>query len=158
MRPPAGQWQASAPIACAVCLVLALSGCGGSSNADTQKVAATSISKQEFVARAEEICARGRLRGLRYEPVGDDESEREALASAIDATLLPALGEVVDEIYALGAPAGGRQRIEDLLNALQQAVDEAEEFDEPTLEQVEKLLAPPGALARKQGLEACVFA
>jgi hypothetical protein len=132
--------------------VLALAGCG----AETQTVATASISSDEFDQRAEAICARGRLRGLRYEPA-EDQPEREALANGIETILLPALGEVVDEIYELGAPAGERRQTETFLVELRGGIDNSEELDAPTLERVEELLEPSAAIARKQGLSACAF-
>ena len=136
-----------------VLFVLAVSlwtGCGGG-------LSTSSMSQAEFTGRAETICAHGRLRSLRFHPPPHGLPERARLTEAIDSTLLPAIQGVVDEIYALGAPAERKARTEAFLTAMQEGIDEAEELDAPTVEGVEKLLARSGQLAQKDGLESCAY-
>lgn len=150
MRQPTRQ---ATVLALAAIWIAGAVGCGD----DAPTVAASSLSPSEFVAEAEEICARGRLQGLRFQPPEDGESEQEALFAAIDNALLPSLQGVIDEMYELGAPHGNEARIEALLIAMQKAVDEGEALDRPTVEKMENLLAPSGRLARKAGLESCIY-
>jgi hypothetical protein len=128
-------------------------GCGD----DALTVPTSTMTRGEFVSQVEGICARGRRRSLRFEPSRDAQSERDALTAAINDTLLPSMQNVIDEIYALGAPRGEETRTEALLVALQKGVDEAKALDAPTLESVEDLLAPSGKLARKAGLQSCIY-
>lgn len=133
--------------------VLVWVGCGEAA----RTVSTSSLTKAEFVNHVEAICARGRLRGLHFQPAGEGQSERDAITEAIDTTLLPAIQGVIDQIYALGAPRKKRAQTEALLTALQQAVDKGEALDIPTVQGVEGLLARPGRLARKAGLQSCVY-
>lgn len=136
--------------------VIALPGCGEDSEG-SETLTTSSITKAEYTDRLEEICARGRLQGLRFQPPGDGQSERDALTEAIDSTLLPAIQTVTDEIYAVGAPSAAKKQTEAMLVAIQEAVDEAEEIESPTLAKVEELLGRSGSLARKAGLESCIY-
>lgn len=155
MRPPsARQLLASALIALGA---LAWTGCGGGGGSSTRTIATSSISEAAFAKRAEAICVRGRLRALRPSPAGAGQSERDAVSESIETTLLPGIQRVIDEIYALGAPAPEKGRIEAFLEALQQAVDEGEAADPPTVEGVERLLAGAGRAAERAGLKACAF-
>lgn len=138
----------------AVGIAMALTGCGGSS----RTVSASSLGKAEFVKRTDSICSRGRSRGLRYQPAAAaGQPEGKAVTAAIETNLLPALQDVIDEIYALGAPRGEESRVEAFLVALQDAVDAGEDLQPPSFERLEPLLAPPGKLALKIGLESCVY-
>lgn len=129
-------------------------GCGGG---EEPTVPTSSMTKAAFVSKVDGICARGRLRGLRFEPASDHESERDAVTAAIEGTLLPSIQEVIDAIYALGAPPAEQASTEVLLSSMQQAVDKAEGLDTPTMESVENLLAPSGRPARKAGLRSCIY-
>lgn len=136
--------------------VIALPGCGEDSEG-SEAVTTSSITKAEYTDRLEEICARGRLQGLRFQPPEDGQTERDALTEAIESTLLPAIQTVTEEIYAVGAPSTAKQQTEAMLAAMQEAVDEAEELETPTLTKIEELLGRSGSLARKAGLESCIY-
>lgn len=146
-------------------LLLALSstalaaGCGGGDSANSAPTVATSPSTNsaEFAKRVDAICARGRLQGLRYQPPSDGQSEQEAMPQEIETTLLPAIQDTIDRIAAAGSPAGGKSQVQALVNSLQQAVNAAEELDEPNFKRIEHLLAPSGRLAHRDGFEACVY-
>ena len=139
----------------AVAIAAIVTGCGAGKSDPTVPI--SSLGKAAFHRRAEAICAKGRARGLRFESPADDESESEALARAIERSLLPALQGVVDRLYGLGAPAGEEERIEHFLAALQHGVDAARNLPDPTLRNVAEKLDPAGALAERNGLRACVY-
>jgi hypothetical protein len=147
------------PVKIALALVLlavSVAGAIGCGN-DEPTVATASMTKSAFVSKVDGICAHGRLRALHFEPSSVHESERDAVTAAIEGTLLPSIQEVIDSIYALGAPAGEEASTEALLVSMQGAVDEAEGRDTPTLAGVENLLAPSGRLACKAGLRSCIY-
>jgi hypothetical protein len=139
--------------------VLVWGGCGGGG----PSLATSSMTDAAFAGRVEAICARGRERSLRFEPPPDAQAERDplderkALTAAIEATLLPALQEAIDEIYALGAPPQEKEQTEEFLEAMQQGVDEGEALEVPSVEEIEDSLARSGQLARKAGLESCIY-
>lgn len=144
------------PLLVTVGIAVTATGCGSDGAART--VAASSLTRAEFAKRAEAICARGRLRGLRYGgPRGARQSERDALAERIEVALLPAIQRAIDEIYALGAPLGEEDRVEALLIALQEAVGAGKELRVPSFERLEQLFAKSGRLARKEGLDSCAY-
>ncbi|HYJ20706.1 MAG TPA: hypothetical protein VEW07_01635 [Solirubrobacterales bacterium] len=145
--------------ACAALLsiVALLGGCGGGETA-TATISTSSLSSAAFAARAETICAEGRLRALRYQArPSTGESEREAVTAAIETTVLPAIQDVIDKIHALGAPADEGEEVEAFLVPLQNAVSAAEELRVPTFEEVDRLLEPAGIKAKKYGLDSCVY-
>lgn len=138
-----------------VWLAMTAVGCGGS---DPPTVSASSLDRAQFVDRVEAICARGRLQGLRYQPPSDERQlKTEAQAERIEDDLLPAIQQVVDEIYAVGSPRGEEAKVERLLVAMQAAIDAANELPVPSLERVERLFIKPGKLAKQEGLEACIY-
>jgi hypothetical protein len=99
--------------ALAACLVAALGavGCGGgssssSSSHSTAAAAAVTITKGDFIAKANAICAKAdpalseanaRLATLR---------DRNLVAAVVDGTYVPAIEAQIAQIRALGAPAG----------------------------------------------------
>jgi len=141
------------------CIAAAWAGCGGGGSDPAQAVTTSSLTKAQFVKQAEAICTQGRLRALQYAPSDDTEqSERDAFTESMQDTLLPALQEVVDEIYELGAPRGEEAQVEALLVSLQKGIDSTEELEQPTFISLEQRLAHAGKLAKKAGLESCVYA
>jgi len=139
-------------IGVALC-VAGFAGCGS----DAETAPASTKGDAKFVAAADKVCARGRLRGLRFQPPKDGQSERKALAQGIDENLLPSLQRVIDGVRALDIPPGSAAETEAFLAAMRQGVEKAEALDVPTMERVEALLAPSGKLARQAGLEACIY-
>lgn len=149
-RPLSPRILALALLACSlVCWV----GCGD----DARTLSTSSMTNAQFANQVETICARGRQRGLRFQPPRAAKSERDALTEAIEDNLLPSLQSVVDEIYALGAPRSKEASTEALLVALQKGIDRGEQLQAPTLESIEGLLAQSGKLARNDGLASCVY-
>lgn len=142
------------PAVIAIALAVTLTACD---SGDSRTVPTSSMSEAEFDKRVETICAKGRRHALRFRPAAVDEPKRDAIDEAIDTTLLPAMQDVVDEIYELGAPPAQKRQTEALLVALQQAVGEGEDLSPATMERVEALFTPSAKLARKAGLEACVY-
>lgn len=135
-----------------VLMVAGGAGCGD----DANPAPASSPLSAEFAEQAAEICAQGRLQGLRFQPAKGAQSERAALSEAIKRTLLPAMQGVIGRISALSAQHE-EASTKAFLTAMQQAVSQAEALDTPTMEATETLLAKPGKLARRLGLEACVY-
>lgn len=131
-------------------------GCGGGDNGPA--IRTSSLDEAAYDRRAEAICADGRSRGLRFSGLPTNgEIEREAMTRAIKRSLLPAFQRVIDQLYALGAPAGEEQQTGAFLSAFQHSVDAAKRIREPTLREVEAKLEPAGALAERDGLEACIY-
>lgn len=136
-------------------LAVFFAGCGGGQD---RTVSISSLSKAEYVQRADAICAKGRARALRYQPsLGREGRTAEALHKAIEAIILPAIQEVVDDLYELGAPQGEKGHTEAFLAAFQQGVDDGENLEVPTFGRLQRVLAPSGEKALKMGLQDCVY-
>ena len=115
-------------ITAAVTLVIG-AGCGG----EDDSAAEESITKTEFIAQADEICAAGYEELAPGEStffdapeIADDPSERERDAYVRD-VLVPNLQAQKDDIEALGTPEGDEGEVNELLAAFQGAIDELEE-------------------------------
>jgi hypothetical protein len=112
----------------------------------------------EFAQQLESICAQGRLRGLRYaKPRGKGRSEASSLAVAIKSTLLPSIEREIAEMRALSVPDGVKPEFEALLEAMQRGVANSRKIRHPSFEQVNYQLRDMGHLAKKAGLQACIY-
>jgi hypothetical protein len=131
------------------------SGCGGGEN--SRSLSASSLSKAEFIEQADAVCARGRERALRYQPSLPGGRTGASIARAIDLSVLPALREVADSLYSLGAPPDERQEVEGFLASFEDGLGAAEDLEVPSFERLAPLLSRPGHLARKAGLQSCVY-
>ncbi len=140
-------------IALVVAGLISGTGCGNNSHSAPTPPAIS----EKLASAIEEICARGRLRALRFQPPRESQSRHAALAHAIETTLLPSLQEVIDEIRALRTPPGEGTPIERLLIAMQNAVDQAEALEPHAVKAVENLLEGRGKLARKAQLVSCIY-
>ena len=117
-------------IALALAAGLIAAGCdddnGGSSNAATGNTttAAEAISKEEFAAKANQICKQG---NQEIEQAGSqlgrsvNESQLEDFASN---TLVPNVQSQIDGVRALGAPEGQEQQVTQFLDTAQADLDQ----------------------------------
>ncbi len=138
-------------------VALALAGCGGSgAGSSTQTSAATqaSISKAVFLARANAICVRGNAASKAARArLGASPSE-EQIVAFVRRTEVPAVQAQIDQLRALGAPAGDGATIKKMLDVAQQAVSRVKVV--PTiLTTGEDVFAPFAALAHPYGLTSC---
>ncbi len=162
--------------------MLGVAGCGGgSSSSDSTSAESTgstataasggkqtkthssSLSKEEFVERADAICVREKTKGL--EAMGAyakehqgtaGQSKAEVIGEAVQKVFLPSVQSQVDQIRALGAPEGEEQEVEAILAALEEAVEEASQ-GAPSSARFAKSFANSGTLATEYGLTACVY-
>jgi hypothetical protein len=139
----------------------ALAACGGGddnagASGSDQTVTTSSHSKAEFVKLANRICDRDRtqlatkLGVYLQQHENEGKSERELAGDAMAAVLLPVLAVQVEEIRALGAPSGDEKTVEELLAALQAAVDKGNALDPEDLR-------PSAKLARAYGVSSCAY-
>jgi ADP-ribosylglycohydrolase len=111
-------------------------GCGGSGESSEITVPAGSLSKAEFVRKADAICEATRSRFAReytalvqkyQQQGGSSQAELKVVTDAIvKAALLPNYEKGIDEIVALGAPKGDEDEVAAFLNALRERLDEIE--------------------------------
>jgi hypothetical protein len=170
-------------LAIAAAVALGVAGCGGgsdSSSSSSESTGATtaaagggkqtktavhssSLSKEEFVEKADAICVREKTKGL--EAMGAyakehqgaaGQSKAEVIGEAIQKVFLPSVQAQVDQIRALGAPEGEEQEVEAVLVALEEAVEEAS-HGTPSSARFSQSFANAGALATEYGLTSCVY-
>ncbi|HEY2571194.1 MAG TPA: hypothetical protein VGI27_06965, partial [Solirubrobacteraceae bacterium] len=130
------------------------SGAGSSSSSSSAATSTPTISKSAFLAKANAICVKGNAASkLARVKLGASPSE-EQIVSFVRGTEVPAVQSQVDQIRALGAPAGDQATIKKMLDLAQQAVGRVKVV--PTiLTTGEDVFAPFAALAHPYGLTSC---
>jgi hypothetical protein len=115
----------------AVIVAALLVGCGGSDDSSGE-----SISKEEFIAKADAICKKGNegmekelYKFLRQSRSGGAlrKPSVEQNEKFIVTVLIPNLRREIKEIKALGIPDGDEERIEALIAALEEGLETAED-------------------------------
>jgi hypothetical protein len=142
-------------VAAAIVLAaLGVGGCGASNSASTRTSTPTAISKSVFLAKANAICVKGNAASKAARAKLGPNPTEEQIVSFVRGTEVPAVQRQIDEIRALGAPAGDRATITKMLNLAQQAVGRVRVV--PTiLTTGEDVFAPFAAIAHPYGLTAC---
>lgn len=142
--------------------VVLVAGCGGASEPGGPVTAeAGSLSKRQFIERADDICAErvkeSATAVMEYlKENGLEPTTRDALDHApeiVDA-VLPALQEQIDQLRSLGAPPGDVMAVSAILTAMQWNVDEGEAKPQKFLTS-EGSFATPAELAKEYGLAKC---
>ena len=147
-------------------LVLAASifiaGCGGGGG-DSPQADDGSLSKAEFVKKADAVCASGekevgskstaflKKNGLK-EVSESSPAQGEEL---IETVAIPALQRQVDEIRALGLPSSGAGEAEAFLNSADEAIETAEENPEKMFKEPLEVLAKTDEIGKKIGFKVC---
>jgi len=115
--------NATLAAACAVAIAGVAAGCGDD-NGNGTTTAAASISTADFVAQANQICKQG---NAELEKAGKQlgKSVNEAqLEDFATNTLVPNVQGQIDQVKALGAPAGQESSVSQLIATVQADVDE----------------------------------
>ncbi len=147
-------------IALLVALAL-VSGCGGGES-DEISVTTGSLSKAQFIARADAICRAARSQfnreyiafGKKHPIPASKAGQRKLLSEIVETTLVPNYEPRFEEIGALGAPSGDEEKVSEFLTAFKLRLDEIRE--KPT-----ELSANPypfkevAKLAKAYGLSGC---
>lgn len=124
----------------AVGAVLLAAGCGGGdgsaagTNGGQITVETGSLSKAEFIKRANTICEKTKERFFdemstlqRISEKSSAKPETSPQYAAIAAVMNPLYNDMADRIRALGAPAGDEKQISELVNAIPRDIDELNE-------------------------------
>lgn len=167
-------------LAIAAAIALAVGGCGGGSDSTTGSggestsstaaggggettVRSSSLSKAEFSEKAAAICTREKTKGLeamgtylKQHPGATGAAKIELIGEALQKVFLPAVQRQIDQIRALGAPAGDEEEIEAFLSSLQEAVDGASQGT-PSNGKFAQAFASSASLAHEYGLDACAY-
>lgn len=141
-------------------------GCGGgdssaSESGSSTAIAASAITRTQFVEQANSICVRGKARLFKqlaaYQRQHADESKSEVAAVAARTILRPSVQDQIQSIVSLGAPRGDVEEIEAFLVALSKGIDEVVARQSSSFALTRQLLRPAGNQARKYGIEQCAY-
>lgn len=112
-------------ILAALAALVVVAGCGGGDGSDSSSTtAAAALTKDEFIAQADQICSDGdaaiQTAQADFGPKGPSPDDLDAFVTD---TLVPNLQSQHDGIAALGVPEGDEDTISSLLDSLQSAID-----------------------------------
>lgn len=143
-------------------------GCGGGDSEGTAAdgegdsavttVAASSLTKEAYLKKANAICAEGAFEAVEGEPAGGGPAPK-TLPERVETVMVPAFRQVADEVQQLGAPRGDEAKIEAFLAALHEDVDTLEErsSSQKTLAKLQYEFEASSAIAGPYGLYACAY-
>jgi hypothetical protein len=145
-------------VAAAIAVALVVAGCGGGGDSGTT---ASSISKEEFISKADAICKKGTERMqaaigrlLKKQPnitkVTKDEQEK-----IVATVMVPSVSREVKELRALGVPDGDEERVDAIIAALEEGVETAERDPEAVTNSSEVIFGIASRLAGEYGAEVC---
>jgi len=133
-------------------------GCGGSDDSDSS---ASSISKAEFIAKADAICKKGTERMqvaiakvLKDQPNITKVSKDEQLA-IVTKVMVPSVSREVKELRALGVPDGDDERVDAMITALEEGVETAERDPEVVTKSSDAIFGIASRIGGEYGLTVC---
>jgi hypothetical protein len=138
--------------AATLAVALFVLGCGGDS---------ASISKAEFVKKAEAVCEKGeesirkdfKAFVAKYESA--TKPTKADLAALVSAVISGNIEAEVKELRAIGTPSDGGQQVEALIDAREESLKEAEAEPQEAIADGEKVFGKASKLAKAYGLKAC---
>lgn len=151
-----------APLAASVAIAVLAAGCGDEGS--------TAPTRAEFVAGVNEICAETRSRiESEFTAYGASKARRKAegaqrsgaltpdevAAKVAQKIIIPAMGDEVDELRALGLPNRENDRAEELLDAFGEGVRKAKAHPERAARDGSEAFGEARRLAREFGIENC---
>jgi hypothetical protein len=142
---------------CAMAVLAA--GCGGSSGDST--ITESSISKDQYIIKANGICERGTKKIQTDFGVFLKEKENVTKPTNADYTelyekvLAPNVSAEIEELRELGAPKGDGSEIEAILVAREGSMTRAEEDPEAIVNDSKKVFGKASKLAGDYGLKLC---
>jgi hypothetical protein len=144
-------------IVAVIVAALFVAGCGGGDSS----TASGSISKEEFVAKANAICKHGteRLqaaigRVLKDQPniTKVSQAEQEKIVTTV---LVPNVSKEVKELRALGAPDGDEERVDAMVTALEEGVETAEHDPQAVTKSSDAIFGIASRIGGEYGLTTC---
>jgi len=141
-------------------LAAGVAGCGGGDDGDTGTTA--SLTKAEFLKQADAICKRENSKlESEFEEFAKEsgfqgkEPSKEQNVEVIEEVLVPNVSNQRDEIEELGAPDGEEDKVEAILDALGEGIEEVEGDPEAVLDPQSDPFGKANELAGDYGLKAC---
>jgi hypothetical protein len=147
-----------AVVAVAVAVAFVAGGCGGGNDSSTSTV---TISKAAFIKKADAICQQGTERMAnaflsflnRHKDIKrPSKAEYEKLVGTV---LVPSVEREIKALKALGAPSGDEDRINAMVNALEEGLETAEDNPEAVTSSSDVVFGIASRLAGEYGLKVC---
>ncbi len=134
-------------------LVLVAVGCGSSG----------SISKQEFITKADAICKKGndqiqseiQAYSKKVGLSGNTQPTDAQVTEIANTILIPSVQGQHDDISDLGAPSGDQDQVDAILSAVQDGIDQAKKDPTTLLQSNDTTFAKANQLAKDYGLTVC---
>jgi hypothetical protein len=146
--------------ACLVPFALIAAGCGSSDNNESTTTAA--LTKAEFLKKGNAICAKGNKELNKKFAAYDktlkrgqepSDAQKKELAETI---LFPTIRKEISGVGALPAPEGEEEKVEEIVDTAQEALEKAEEDPVAFVSEEESpVFAKADKLTREYGLTAC---
>jgi hypothetical protein len=146
-----------AVLAALVAILVVVAGCGGGSDSSSS----SSITKAQFIKQADAICEKGDEESseevekfVEDNNVNTNKPTKKQQEEVVTQVVAPNVQGQIEEIDALGAPEGDEAKIEAMVDAVEEGVEEIEA--EPTkLIEGKNPLAKGSKLAKEYGLKTC---
>jgi hypothetical protein len=142
-------------VAAVLAAALVVTGCGSSDSS------ADSISKAEFVKKADAVCKKGEEAvqkdfGAFAKTHENVKKPTEAdYAELVDAVVVENVEKEVDDLRALGAPEGDEAKVEAMLQAREEGVKKAKDNPKAVVKGSEDVFGEASKLAKAYGLKDC---
>jgi len=145
-------------IVAVIAAALLAAGCGGGDDSDSS---ASSISKEEFIVKADAVCKKGTERMqaaisdvLKNQPniTKVTTAEQEKIVTTV---MVPSVSREVKELRALGVPDGDDERVDAMITALEEGVETAERDPEVVTKSGDAIFGIASRIAGEYGLVVC---
>lgn len=144
-------------VAAAMVVALVVAGCGGGDSSTT----AGSISKEDFIAKADAICKKGTERlqkaifaALKHPRNLTKVSEAEQI-KIVTIAMVPNVSREVEELRALGVPEGDEEKVNAMIGALEEGVETAEQDPQAVTKSSDVVFGISSRIAGEYGLTVC---
>jgi len=140
-----------------VAIVFAIAGCGSSDGSGSDN----SISKEEFIAKADAICKQSNARleaafgkFLKENPNLKKTSDPR-LQQLVGGAMVPSLKREIEELRALGIPAGDEEKVEAMISALEEGLETAERDPQAVTNSSDAVFGIASRIGGEYGLKVC---
>jgi hypothetical protein len=142
-------------VACALAVGGIAAGCGSSDDSSSTTSTAASITKAAFVAKANAICAAGNkvANEAAQQQFGNQQPTQAEIEQFTTSTVVPSTQDQIDQISALGAPAGDEAQVKAIIDTAQADIDKLK--SDPSLITSNTFFTDANKLAADYGLTVC---
>ena len=144
-------------IAAAMVIALVMAGCGGG---DSSTVSG-SISKEEFIAKADAVCKKGTERmqaaiaGILKNQLNITKVTKAEQEKIVNTVMIPSVSREAKELRALGVPAGDDEKVDAMITALEEGVETAERDPQAVTKSSDAIFGIASRIAGEYGAEVC---